>query len=65
MPQKLAAEFIGTFAFVFVASGSLCADQYLRAASAAPLGWLGVSLAIGIAYAVLIAALAHISGAHL
>jgi glycerol uptake facilitator protein len=65
LPQKLAAEFIGTFAFVFVASGSLCADQYLRAASAAPLGWLGVSLAIGIAYAVLIAALAHISGAHL
>jgi MIP family channel proteins len=64
LPQKLAAEFLGTFAFVFVTCGSLCADQYLRAASAAPLGWLGVSAASGIAYAVLITALAHISGAH-
>ncbi len=33
LPQKLAAEFIGTFTIISIAVGSVCADQYLGAAS--------------------------------
>ena len=29
-PQKLVAEFIGTFALIFFGVGSICADQFLR-----------------------------------
>ena len=31
LPQKLVAEFIGTFALIFFGVGSICADQFLRA----------------------------------
>ena len=29
LPQKLVAEFIGTFTLIFIGAGSICADQYL------------------------------------
>jgi len=65
LPQKLAAEFLGTFALIFLGAGSFCADQYLRAANQPGLGLLAIAAANGLAYAVMVTALAHISGGHL
>jgi MIP family channel proteins len=65
LPQRLAAEFFGTFGFIFIASGSICADQYLRAANQPALGTLGIAVAQGLAYAIALTAVAHISGGHL
>ncbi len=65
LPQKLAAEFIGTFAVVFIAAGAICADQYLRAAGQPGAGLLGSALAYGLAVAAMASAFGHISGAHL
>ena len=65
LPQKLAAEFLGTFALVFVAAGAICADQYLRSASVSGPGILGSALAYGFAVGALVSAFAHVSGAHL
>ncbi len=64
LPQKLAAEFIGTFTIIFIAVGSVCADQYLGAASQGRIGALGIAAAYGLAYAAMITALGHISGGH-
>ena len=60
--QKLAAEFLGTFALVFFGAGAICADQFLHGAGG--LGLLGVALAHGLALAIMISALGHISGGH-
>jgi glycerol uptake facilitator protein len=65
LPQKLLAEFIGTFVIVFVAAGAICADQYLRAAGQASSGLLGYALAYGLVTAGAVSALGHVSGAHL
>ncbi len=65
LPQKLAAEFLGTFALIFICAGSFCADQYLRAANQPGLGLLAIAVANGLAYAIMVTALAHISGGHL
>jgi len=64
LPQKLFAEFSGTFTFVFIGAGSLCADAYLVSTGQSGLGWLGVGAAAGLAFAVMVAALGHVSGAH-
>lgn len=64
--QKLAAEFIGTFCVVFVAAGSVCADQYLHpAATATAADVLILAGAYGLATAAMVMATAHISGGHL
>src|SRR5580704_18874407 len=63
--QKLAAEFIGTFALVFVGVGAVCADQNLRSQSQTGWGLLGIAIAYGAATAIMVAAFAHISGGHL
>jgi len=65
LAQKLFAEFFGTFTLVFAAIGAIAADQYLRANGQPGLTTLGVATAYGLTYAILIVALAHISGAHL
>jgi MIP family channel proteins len=62
--QKFAAEFVGTFAVVFIAAGSISADQYLAASNQNRPGILGIALAYGLAYAVMVSALGHISGGH-
>ena len=62
--QKFAAEFIGTFAVVFIAAGAICADQYLAASGQSRLGDLGIALAYGLAYAVMVAALGHSSSGY-
>src|SRR6267143_1725533 len=60
--QKFAAEFIGTFALVFFGAGAICADRYLQ--SSGGIGLLGVALASGLAMAIMVSALGHISGGH-
>jgi MIP family channel proteins len=65
LPQKLAAEFIGTFVVVFIAAGAICADQYLYAAGNPSAGLLGSALAYGLAVGAMASALGHISGGHL
>ncbi len=59
--QKLAAEFLGTFALVFFGAGAVCADRFLQANGGGP---LGIALATGLAVAVMSVALANVSGAH-
>lgn len=65
LAKKLAAEFIGTFAIVFVGAGAVCADQYLRSQSQAGLTVLGLAMAYGLATAIMVTCFTHISGAHL
>ena len=65
LPQKLVAEFIGTFTLVFIGAGSICADQYLHAAGQPALGALAIAAAAGLTMAVMVTALGHISGGHL
>ncbi|HEV2422626.1 MAG TPA: aquaporin [Candidatus Acidoferrales bacterium] len=62
--QKLCAELIGTFLFVFFAAGVVCADQGLRAASQTGIGLLGIALVRGLAFAILVCALSQVSGGH-
>jgi MIP family channel proteins len=62
IPQKLTAEFIGTFALVFFGAGSICADQFLHGAGS--LGLFGIAAAHGLAIAIMVSALGHISGGH-
>lgn len=58
--QKYLAEAFATFAFVFVAAGSVLADWQTHM-----LGTIGVALAHGLVLAALIYTVWHISGAHL
>jgi MIP family channel proteins len=65
-PQKLVAEFAGTFALVFFGVGAIVADQFLRSSANGPSGFglLGVALAQGLAMGVMVTSLGHISGGH-
>jgi MIP family channel proteins len=56
--EQLAAEFIGTFMFVFIGAGAAT----LAAANGA--GTIGIAVATGLALGILISALGHISGGH-
>lgn len=60
--QKLAAEFLGTFALVFFGAGAVCVDFHLR--STGGLGLLAIALAHGLTMAIMVSALGHISGGH-
>jgi MIP family channel proteins len=60
--QKLTAEFIGTFALIFFGAGSICVDYYPHGSNV--LGLLGIALAHGLAFAIMVSALGHISGGH-
>jgi MIP family channel proteins len=62
MPQKLTAEFVGTFALVFFGAGAICVDWYPHSSNA--LGLVGIALAHGLAIAIMVTALGHISGGH-
>ena len=65
LSQKLLAEFIGTFAVIFLAAGAICADEYVRVAGQYGAGLLGTALAYGLAVAIMVSAVGHISGGHL
>jgi aquaporin NIP len=60
MSSKLLAEAIGTFALVFAGCGAIMID----ALSGGRITHVGIALTFGLAIAVMIAALGHISGAH-
>jgi MIP family channel proteins len=62
IPQKLTAEFLGTFALVFFGEGAICADQFLHGAGG--LGLLGIAAAHGLAIAVMFVAFGQVSGGH-
>lgn len=63
--RKYIAEFIAVFFLVFVGAGSIVADTYLESIRAvSSFGVLGVALAHGLALAMAIAAVGHISGGH-
>jgi MIP family channel proteins len=64
-PQKLAAELFGTFAFVLVSAGTICADQFLKTTNGSGFGPLGIALAYGLGFGVFVAATGRISGGHL
>jgi aquaporin TIP len=59
--RPLAAEFLGTFTFVFVSAGAVVVD----AAKSGELGLVGVALASAFAYAVAVTATMSISGGHI
>jgi len=59
--QKFIAEFIGTFTLLFFGVGSICFAQ--QAGAGGP-GLVSVALAHGLAFAVMFAAVGHISGGH-
>jgi MIP family channel proteins len=65
-PQKLVAEFVGTFALIFFGVGSICADQFIHASTngQSSLGLLGIALAHGLAIGIMVTSLGHISGGH-
>ena len=63
-PQKLVAEFVGTFALIFFGAGAVCVDMQLRTNATGGIGLLAIALAHGLAIAVMVSALGHISGGH-
>ena len=65
LPQKLLAEFVGTFALIFISAGSICTDQYLHASSPGGISLLAIAAAYGLAAAAMVSAISHISGGHL
>jgi MIP family channel proteins len=64
LPQRLFAEFIGTFTLIFIGAGSICADRYLSTTGQSGIGVLGIAVAHGLAIAIMVTAIGHISGGH-
>jgi aquaporin Z len=56
--ERAAAEFVGTFALIFIGAGSICV------AGSAGGGLVQIAFAHGLAIAVMASAVGHISGAH-
>lgn len=54
----LIAEFIGTFTLIFIGAGSICLNEMMHGG----VGLLGIAVAHGLAIAVMVSALAQISG---
>ena len=61
MIRKSTSEFIGTYGLVFIGTGAITMDQ----ASGGMVTNLGVGIAFGLAVAVMIYTVGHISGAHI
>src|SRR5579864_2620173 len=68
--HRAVAEFIGTFALIFVGAGSVVTYAYLFHGLGAPssvvatYALVGVALAHGLVIAVMVSAVGHISGGH-
>jgi MIP family channel proteins len=58
LSRRLIAEFLGTFALIFVGCGSVLADNYAR------FGLLGIAAAHALVLAIMISSLMNISGGH-
>ena len=61
MAERLTAEFIGTLTLIFIGAGSIV---MLNTFGLMPAGIIGVAFAHGIAIAVMVSAVGHVSGAH-
>ncbi|MEE9270442.1 MAG: MIP/aquaporin family protein [Candidatus Krumholzibacteria bacterium] len=61
MMKALLAEFIGTFALIFVGVGAIAADHM----TGGGLGLVGIALAHGLTIAVMVSATAAVSGGHI
>lgn len=61
LARKLFAEFLGTFCLVFAGTGAIVVNDV----SGGALTHLGIALTFGLIVFVMIAALGHVSGAHL
>ena len=59
-PKPLVAEFVGTFALIFIGVGAITADGMTKGS----LGLTGIALAHGITIAVMVSAVGYISGGH-
>ena len=64
MPQKVLAEFVGTFALIFIGAGSIVAAVAARGGSGGA-GLVTIAIAHGLAIAVMVSAIGHVSGGHL
>jgi MIP family channel proteins len=64
LSQKLTAEFLGAFALVFFGEGAVCVDMQLRSNATGGIGLLTIALVHGLAIAIMVSALGHISGGH-
>jgi MIP family channel proteins len=58
--RPMIAEFIGAFTLTFIGAGVIC----LNTATNGSVGLLGIALASGLAYALMITNFSHISGGH-
>jgi MIP family channel proteins len=58
--RSLVAEFLGTFALVFIGAGSIVTNQWTKGA----VGLGGIAAAHALVLAIMITALGHISGGH-
>ena len=61
MPERLTAEFVGALTLIFIGAGSIVAMTTFGVGS---VGIIGIALAHGIAIAVMVSSLGHVSGAH-
>ena len=62
--RSCVAELLATFVFVFVAAGAICVNAFMTNQGKPGIGIVGICLAGGIAYAVVVTATMHISGGH-
>ena len=58
--RPLLAEFVGTFAFIFIGAGSIIIDVHTHGA----VGLLGIALAHGLMLSIMVSVFGPISGAH-
>jgi len=64
MPRKLLAEFVGTFALIFIGAGSIVAAGNQITGLTPGAGLVTVALAHGLAIATMVTAVGHVSGGH-
>jgi glycerol uptake facilitator protein len=63
--KKYLAELLGTFALIFIGSGSVCANYYLVKNGSPGFGLLGIAIAFGFVVVAVAYSLGYISGAHI
>jgi MIP family channel proteins len=61
MPERLTAEFVGTFTLIFIGAGSII---HANTFGLGTVGVIGVALAHGLAIGTMVTAVGHVSGGH-
>jgi aquaporin TIP len=64
MPRKLLAEFVGTFALIFIGAGSIVAAGNEITGITPGAGLVTIALAHGLAIGTMVTAVGHVSGGH-